>query len=109
MVNSPNRFYRGIVHSPLDFKHPNFRFMIVDTVKEVSDEFGEYYLDNFENKTDFLLHDHTISNTFYGVYASYWIDIPKGPLKITDTTDLKEAINIAEEIMGNKIVDQSND
>lgn len=109
MVSLPNRFYRGVVYSDPDFKHPNFRFIIVDTVKEVQDEFGEYYLDSFENLTEFLLHDHTISNTFYGVYASYWIDIPKGPIKITETQNLTEAINIAQEIMGNSIIETSND
>jgi hypothetical protein len=109
MVSLPNRFYRGIVHSDPDFKHPNFRFILVDTIKEVQDEHGDWYLDIFHDAVDFLMHDHSLGDVFYGVYASYWIDIPKGPLKITDTKDLKEAINISEEIMGNKIVDRSND
>lgn len=104
-----NKFYKGIVYSPIDFKHPNFKYIIIDTVKEVRDEFGEYYIESFQNVEEFLEHDHDLYNTFYGVYAFYWLDIPKGPLKITDTTDLKEAINIAEEIMGNKIVDKFND
>jgi len=109
MVAFPNKFYRGVVHSNPDFKHPNFRFIIVDTVKEVQDEFGEWYLDSFENKNDFLFHDHSLEGVFYGVYGSYWIDIPKGPIKICETTDLQEAINIAQEIIGNSIVETTND
>lgn len=109
MVKIPNRFFRGVVHSHSDFKHPNFRFIIVDTVKDVQDEFGEWYTDSFESKVDFLLHDTSLGEIFYGVYGSYWIDIPKGPLKITETQNLEEAINIAQEIMGNKIIETSND
>jgi hypothetical protein len=109
MVKIPNIFYNGIVYSNPQFKHPSFRFIIVETVKEVQDEFGEYYLESFLNKTEFLLHDHSIENTFYGVYGSYWIDIPKSSIKICETTDLKEAIHIAQEIMGNTIVETTND
>jgi hypothetical protein len=106
MVSFPNKFYRGIVHSDPDFKHPNFRFLIVDTVKEVQDEYGEWYLDIFQEKTDFLLHDHALGGVFYCVYGSYWIDIPKSPIKLAETNDLKEAIHIAEEIMGSKIIEK---
>lgn len=109
MVCFPNKFYRGVVNSDPGFKHPNFRFLIVDTVKEIQDEFGEYYLDTFENKNEFLLHDHSMENVFYGIYGSYWIDIPKGSIKICETINLKEAINIAQEIMGNTIVETTND
>ena len=55
------------------------------------------------------MHDHTLGNVFYGIYGSYWIDIPKGPIKLSETTDLKEAILIAEEIMGSKIIDKTHD
>lgn len=109
MVELPNRFYRGVVRSHQDFKHPNFRFIIVDTVKEVQDEYGGWYLDIFHDSTDFLLHDHCLGNVFYGVYGSYWLEIPKSPLKLSETTNLKEAIHIAEEIMGSKIVEITHD
>jgi hypothetical protein len=109
MVSLPNKFYRGVVESDPDFKHPNFRFLIVDTVKEIQDEYGEYYLDIFHDATEFLMHDHTLENVLYGVYGSYWIDIPKSPIKLCETTDLKEAIQIAQEIMGSQIVDRTHD
>jgi len=109
MLNSKNKFYKGIVYSPTDFKHPNFRYIVIDTVKEAKDEFGEYYLESFQNAQEFLDHDHDLYHTFYGVYAFYWLDIPKGPLKITDTSDLNEAINVAEGIMSNKVIDKSNE
>jgi hypothetical protein len=109
MVSTPNKFYRGVVRSHPDFKHPNFRFLIVDTVKEVQDEYGEWYLDIFQDKIDFLMHDNYLGGVFYGIYGSYWLEIPKGPIKLAETTDLKEAIHIAEEIMGSKIVETTND
>jgi hypothetical protein len=108
MVSLPNKFYRGIVYSDPGFKHPNFRFLIVDTVKEAQDEYGEWYLDVFHDAIDFLLHDHTLADVFYGVYGSYWIDIPKGPIKLCETQNLKEAVHIAQEIMGNTITEIIN-
>lgn len=105
MVALPNRFYRGVVNSSEDFKHPNFRFVLVDTVREIQDENGEWYEDSFEYVEDFLLHDRDKGDVFYGVYGSYWIDIPKSFIKITETMDLNQAINIAQEIMGNTIVE----
>lgn len=109
MVSLPNKFYRGVVYSDQDFKHPNFSFLLVDTVKEVQDENGEWYLDIFYDATEFLMHDHALENVFYGVYGSYWIDIPKGPIKLAEASDLNEAIHIAEEIMGSTIIDKTYD
>ena len=105
MVSIPNRFYRGVVHSPKDKKHPNFRYLLVDTVYEKQDENGDWYSESFEFYEDYLLHNRDNSETFYGVYGSYWIDIPKSGIKITETNSLQQAITIAEEIMGTKIID----
>ena len=103
MVSIPNRFYRGIVKSPDDDRHPNFRFILVDTVKEVRSLDGEYYTDSFSSYEEYLLHNRDESDVFYGVYGSYWIDNPKSSCKITETNSLQEAIYVAEEIMGSKI------
>jgi hypothetical protein len=61
------------------------------------------------HKKHFLMHDHALGNVFYGVYGSYWIDIPKGPIKLCETSDLNEAIHVAQEIMGSIIVDKTHD
>ena len=105
VVGIPNRFYRGVVHSPKDKKHPNFRYILVDTVYEKQDENGDWYSESFEFHEDYLLHNRDNSEIFYGVYGSYWIDIPKSGIKITETNSLQQAITIAEEIMGTKIID----
>lgn len=104
MVGLSNRFYRGIVHNPKDFKHPNFRFLLVDTVYEKQDENGNWYTESFEYYDDYLIHNIEQGDLFYGVYASYWNDIPKSGLKITETENLQQAITVAEEIMGSKII-----
>lgn len=103
MVAIPNRFYRGIVKSKPDSPHPNFRFILVDTVKEIQDENGNWYTDSFEYYEDYLLHNYELGDVFYGVYASYHIDDVRSGLKITETENLQQAINIAQEIMGNTI------
>ena len=103
MVAMKNRFYRGIVKSKDGFYHPNFRFILVDTVKEIQDENGNWYTDSFEYYEDYLLHNYELGNVFYGVYAFYHIDNVKSGLRITETESLEQAINIAQEIMGNTI------
>ena len=103
MVSWANKFYRGIVNSPYP-KHPNFRFILVDTVYEKQDENGNWYTESYEYYDDYLIHNIEQGDIFYGVYGSYWTDIPKNGLKITETNNLPEAINIAEEIMCNKII-----
>ena len=105
MVSIPQRFFRGTVQSSKLYKHPNFYFILIDTVREIQDDDGFWYTDSFDSKEDFLLHNRDWGDVFYGVYGSYWIDIPKSPMKITDTYDLNEAIKIAEEIMGSKVVE----
>lgn len=105
MVSLLNRFYRGVVHSPKNPKHPNFRFIIVDTIYETQDENGEWFTDSFTDKEHYFLHNPDHGEIFYGVYGSYWIDIPKNSLKITETNNLNEAIVIAESILGNKIIE----
>ena len=105
MVSLLNRFYRGVVHSPRNPKHPNFRFIIVDTIYETQDENGEWFTDSFIDKEHYFLHNPDHGEIFYGVYGSYWADIPKNCLKITETNNLNEAIIVAESIIGNKIVE----
>ena len=105
MVSVPQRFFRGIVQSSKFYKHPNFYFILIDTVREIQHDDGFPYTESFDSKEDFLLHNKDWGDVFYGVYGSYWIDIPKSPMKITETYDLKEAIKIAEEIMGSKVVE----
>jgi hypothetical protein len=102
---SGNRFYSGVVYSPDNPKHPNFRFIVVDTIYDVQDDEGNWYTDSFEYYEDYLNFRSTNRDVFYGVYGSYWIDIPKSSIKITETDNLKEAIHIAQEIMGNEIVE----
>lgn len=109
MVSLSNRFYRGVVHSNDQQPHPNFKFILVDTVRELQNENGEWYTDSFMYYEDFLLHDPDKGEVFYGVYGSYWSDIPKSYIKILETNNLKEAINIAQEIMGATIVETKID
>jgi hypothetical protein len=105
MVSIPNRFYRGIVHGK---SHPKFRFIIVDTVADFKDIEGNWYTDSFESYTDYLLYDRNNGDIFYGVYGSYFIDNPRSSCKITETNSLNEAIHIAQEIMGNSIIETTD-
>lgn len=108
MVSLPNRLFRGIVkNSDKTYKHPNFQYLIVDTVREIQDIEGNWYTDSFESYEDYLLHNPDFGEVFYAVYGSYWIDIPLSSIKITETDSLNQAINIAEAIMGSSITEIS--
>jgi len=106
MVSLPNRLFRGIVkNNQVKYKHPNFQYLLVDTVRELQDIEGNWYTDSFDSYEDYLLHNPEHGDVFYVVYGSYWIDIPLSSIKITETDNLQQAINIAEAIMGTHIVE----
>jgi hypothetical protein len=106
MVSLPNRLFRGIVKNPTEkYKHPNFQYIIVDTVREIQDIEGNWHTDSFESYDEYLLHNPDYGDIFYVVYGSYWIDIPLSSIKITETDSLNQAINIAEAIMGSSITE----
>jgi hypothetical protein len=109
MVSVPNKFYRGVVYPNPKNPHPKFRFIIVDTVKEVQDDNGNWYTDSFDNQEELLLFNKDLGDILYNVYASYYIDNVRSGIKITETTSLTQAINIAQEIMANHIVDQTDE
>lgn len=98
-----NQFYRGIVKGDENNPHPRFRFVLVDTVKEIQDENGNWYTDSFEYYEDYLMHNPDFGDVFYGVYGSFHLDNIQSGIKITETQSLQEAISIAENIMGQKI------
>lgn len=103
MVSIPKRFYRATIESNKYNRHPNFAFVLIDTFQESKDSDGNYYDEPFADETQFLLNSSN-NYIFYAVYGSYWIDIPKSPIKIAETSNLKEAITIAAEVIGNNIV-----
>jgi hypothetical protein len=45
----------------------------------------------------------SIDDPYYAVYATFKMDIPRGPIKIFETPDLKVAIYIVEQLTGNKV------
>jgi len=47
-----------------------------------------------------------VCEPYYAIYGSFKFDIPKSPVKIFETEDLKSAIYILETLTGNKIVEE---
>jgi hypothetical protein len=103
MLSISNILFKGIVKSPSGkYKHPNFQYIIVDTVREIQDADGNLYIDSFQSYEEYLVHSLD-DRIFYIVYGSYWDNISLSSIKITETDSLNEAITIAESIMGSSI------
>ncbi len=50
-----------------------------------------------------------IDEPYYAVYGSFKFDFVRSPIKILETPDLKVAIDIVEQLTGNKIKETDYD
>ncbi len=95
------KLYRGIVKGNTNNPHPRFRFVVVDTVKELQDHNGNWYTESLDSYEDCMISDP--DQIFYLVYGSFHMEYPQTGIEISGTDNLEKAINIAENIMGQKI------
>jgi hypothetical protein len=63
------------------------------SIPEEVNSFEEYF------NADLLAKD----DPYYAVYATFKMDIPRGPIKIFETPDLKVAVYVVEQLTGNKV------
>lgn len=103
MVSIPNRLFKGWCSNEGNPRSHILHFLI-DTVREIDDHNGGTILDTIETLEEYFNLD-TLgeSEPFYIVSASFKLDIPRGPIKVFETPDLKVAIFIVEELTGNKV------
>lgn len=103
MTSHPNRLFKGWCSNQGNARSHILNFWI-DTVREIDDHNGGTVIDTIETLEEYFNLDSLSENEpFYIVSASFKFDIPRGPIKVFETPDLRVAIFVVEELTGNKV------
>ena len=103
MVSYPNRYFKGWCSNEGN-KRSNILHYHIYTLRDISDYNGGTIPEEVNSLEEYFNVDGLGSNeSYYAVYATFKMNIPRGPIKIFETPDLKVAIYIVEQLSGNKV------
>lgn len=105
MVTYPNKLFKGWCSNEGNPKSHILHYHI-ETAREISDHNGGTVIDTINSLEEFFNIDGIGENEpFYIVSGTFKMDIPRGPIKIFETPDLKVAIFVVESLTGNKVIE----
>lgn len=103
MVSYPNRYFKGWCSNEGN-KRSHILHYHIYTIRDISDYNGGTIPEEVNSLEEYFNVDGLgLNESYYAVYATFKMDIPKGPIKIFETQDLKVAIYIVEQLTGNKV------
>ena len=103
MVSYPNRFFRGWCSNEGNPRSHILHYHIY-TIRDISDYDGGNISEEVNSLEEYFNVDGLgINESYYAVYATFKMDIPRGPIKIFETPDLRAAIYVVEQLSGNKV------
>ena len=103
MASYPNRLFKGWCSNEGN-KRSNILHYHIYTIRDITDYAGGTIpeevnsLEEYFN-TDLMAQD----DPYYAVYATFKMDVQRGPIKIFETPDLKIAVYVVEQLTGNKV------
>jgi len=102
MVSYPNRYFKGWCSNEGN-KRSNILHYHIYTLRDISDYNGGTIPEEVNSLEEYFNVDGLgLNESYYAVYATFKMDIQKGPIKIFETPDLKVAVYIVEQLSGNK-------
>jgi hypothetical protein len=107
MASYPNKLFKGWCSNEGN-QRSNILHYHITTVRNINDYNGGLILDEVNSLEEFYNIDGLSKDDepFYVVSGTFKMDIPRGPIKIFETPDLKVAIFIVESLTGNKVAEQ---
>ena len=103
MVSYPNRYFKGWCSNEGN-KRSNILHYHIYTLRDISDYNGGTIPEEVNSLEEYFNVDGLgLNESYYAVYATFKMDIQKGPIKIFETPDLKVAVYIVEQLSGNKV------
>ena len=106
MVSYPNKLFTGWCSNEGN-KNSHILHYRIYTVRDISDYNGGTLPEEISTLEEYFNLDGLgVCEPYYAIYGSFKFDIPKSPVKIFETEDLKSAIYILETLTGNKIVEE---
>lgn len=103
MENHPNRLFNGWCSNE---GNPRSRILhySIRTIRNLSDYEGGIIPEEVRNLEEYFNMDEmAIDDPYYAVYATFKFDIPRGPIKVFETDELRSAIFVVESLSGNKV------
>lgn len=108
MVSYPNKLFTGWCSNDGN-KNSHILHYRIYTIRDISDHAGGTLPEEVSTLEEYFNIDGLgIGEPYYAVYGSFKFDIPKSPIKIFETEDLKSAIYIVEILSGNKVTENEN-
>lgn len=105
MVSYPNKLFRGWCSNEGNSKSHILHYHIY-TLRDITDYNGGSIPDEVTSLEEYFNMDGmSKAEPYYAIYGTFKFDIPRGPIKIFETEDLKAAIFIVEQLSGNKVIE----
>lgn len=107
MVSYPNRLFRGWCSNEGNSRSGILHYHIY-TLRDITDYNGGTIPEEINSLEEYFNMDGLSKDEpYYAVYGTFKLDIPRGPIKIFETPDLKAAVYIVEQLSGNRVVEQN--
>lgn len=108
MVSIPNRLFKGWCSNEGNQRSHVLHYHIV-TSRLINDYDGGSVNDEINSLEEYYNIDGIgLSDPFYTVSATFKMDIPRGPIKIFETDELRVAVYIVEQLTGNKVMENAS-
>lgn len=105
MVSIPNRLFKGWCSNEGNKRSKILHYHIY-TLRDLTDYEGGRIPEEVSSLEEYFNTDMMgIDEPYYAVYATFKLDIARGPIKIFETPDLKVAIFVIEQLTGNKVIE----
>jgi len=103
MASCPNRLYKGWCSNEGNSRSHILHYHIY-TIRDISDLNGGTIPEEVNSFEEYFDVDGlSKSEPYYSVLGTFKFDVPKGPIKIFETDELRLAIYIVEQLTGNKV------
>lgn len=105
MVSYPNKLFRGWCSNEGNTRSNILHYHIY-TLRDISDLNGGTIPEEVHVLEEYFNFDNLgLSEPYYAIYGTFKFNVPRGPIKIFETEELKVAIYIVEQLTGNKVIE----
>lgn len=108
MESHPNKLFNGWCSNEGNTRSHILHYTI-RTVRDLPDYEGGSIPEEVKTLEEYFnLDEESIGEPYYCVYATFKFDVPRGPIKIFESEDLRTAIFVVENLSGNKVQENAN-
>lgn len=103
MVSYPNRLFKGWCSNEGNPRSHILHYHIY-TLRDITDYNGGSLPEEVSSLEEYFNVDGmSKSDPYYAIYGTFKLDIPRGPVKIFETEELRVAVYVVEQLTGNTV------